>query len=89
MYFPVSSAEILSDSDQAGEMPALGTETVLLVDDDDRVREMTRQIIEMGGYKVLVTRSGEEAVVRYRDCKEEISLVILDLIMPGTGEALS
>ena len=88
MYFPVSSAEILSDSAQTGEMPALGTETVLLVDDDDRVREMTRQIIEMGGYKVLVTLSGEEAVVKYRDCKDEISLVILDLIMPGMGGKL-
>ena len=49
---------------------------------------MTRQIIEMGGYKVLVTLSGEEAVVKYRDCKDEISLVILDLIMPGMGGKL-
>jgi PAS domain S-box-containing protein len=85
MYFPVSSAELRSDLAFKGEMPALGSETVLLVDDDDRVREMARQVIEMGGYKVLVARSGEEALVKYRERKGQISLVILDLIMPGMG----
>jgi two-component system cell cycle sensor histidine kinase/response regulator CckA len=88
MYFPVSSAELRSDLAVTGEMPASGSETVLLVDDDDRVREMARQVIEMGGYKVLVARSGEEALVKYRDRKVEISLVILDLIMPGMGGKL-
>lgn len=88
MYFPVSSAEILSDSAVTGEMPAQGSETVLLVDDDDRVREMTRQMIEIGGYKVVVARSGEEALLKYGDCRDEISLVILDLIMPGMGGKL-
>jgi two-component system, cell cycle sensor histidine kinase and response regulator CckA len=85
MYFPVSSAELRSDLALTGEMPASGSETVLLVDDDDRVREMARQVIEMGGYTVLVARSGEEALVKYMDRKGEISLVILDLIMPGMG----
>jgi two-component system, cell cycle sensor histidine kinase and response regulator CckA len=85
IYFPVSSTELLSDLAVTGEMPAFGSETVLLVDDDDRVQEITRQIIEMGGYKVLVARSGEEALIKYRDRKDEISLVILDLIMPGMG----
>ncbi|MGO9568072.1 MAG: PAS domain S-box protein [Desulfomonilaceae bacterium] len=85
IYFPASSTELLSDLAVTGEMPAFGSETVLLVDDDDRVREITRQIIEMGGYKVLVARSGEEALVKCRGRKDEISLVILDLIMPGIG----
>ena len=88
MYFPVSSAELRSDLAVTGEMPASGSETVLLVDDDDRVREMAGQVIEMGGYTVLVARSGEEALVKFRDRKVEISLVILDLSMPGMGGKL-
>ena len=66
-------------------MPGLGTETILLVDDDDRIREMGRQIIEMGGYQVLTARSGEEALVMYAAHAQEIALVILDLVMPGMG----
>ena len=67
------------------EMPAFGTETILLVDDDDHIREMGRQMIEMGGYKVLIARSGEEALEIYATQREHIALVILDLIMPGMG----
>jgi DNA-binding NtrC family response regulator len=41
------------------------------------------QMIEMGGYKVLTASSGEEALETYAAHKDEVSLVILDLIMPG------
>ena len=85
IYFPVSAGELISDLTLTREMPAFGTETILLVDDDDRVREMGRQMIEMGGYKVLLARSGEEALEIYAAHRDEISLVILDLIMPGMG----
>ena len=66
-------------------MPQGGTETVLLVDDDERIRKMATNMIELGGYKVLVAQNGEEAVTAYRSKKEEIALVVLDLIMPGMG----
>jgi DNA-binding NtrC family response regulator len=85
MYFPVSKSELISDMALTREMPAFGTETILLVDDDDRVRHIGQQILEMGGYTVLTARSGEEAVELYVRLKEEISLIILDLIMPGMG----
>jgi two-component system, cell cycle sensor histidine kinase and response regulator CckA len=85
IYFPVSAGELISDLTLTREMPAFGTETVLLVDDDDRIRELGRQMIEMGGYQVIVARSGEEALKMYPLHREEISLIILDLIMPGMG----
>jgi DNA-binding NtrC family response regulator len=66
-------------------MPAFGTETILLVDDDDRIRDLALQMIEMGGYKVLAASSGEEALKMYAAHRGEVSLVILDLIMPGMG----
>jgi two-component system, cell cycle sensor histidine kinase and response regulator CckA len=85
IYFPVSSSELISDVTLTREMPAFGTETILLVDDDDRIRGMGRQMIEMGGYEVITARSGEEALELYGSHGEEISLIVLDLIMPGMG----
>jgi two-component system, cell cycle sensor histidine kinase and response regulator CckA len=85
IYFPVSKTESLWELAKTREMPAFGTETLLLVDDDDRVRNMAQQMIEMGGYKAITASSGEEALEIYAAGKEEIALVILDLIMPGMG----
>jgi CheY-like chemotaxis protein len=85
IYFPVSASELIPDLTMTREMPAFGTETILVVDDDDRVREMGRQMIEIGGYKVLCASSGEEALEMYTSHRGEISLIILDLIMPGMG----
>jgi len=85
IYFPVSAGEFISDLTLTREMPAFGTETVLLVDDDDRIRDMGRQMIEIGGYEVILARSGEEALEIYATKRTEISLVILDLNMPGMG----
>ncbi|MFC1834602.1 response regulator [Thermodesulfobacteriota bacterium] len=66
-------------------MPAFGTETILLVDDDDRVREIVKKMEELGGYTVLAAQSGEEALEIYRNHRTEISLIVFDLIMPGMG----
>ncbi len=85
IYFPVSTAELTVDVYETREMPAFGDETILLVDDDDRVREMAQQMIEMAGYKVIAAQGGADALVKYNTHMDEISLVILDLIMPGLG----
>jgi PAS domain S-box-containing protein len=85
IYFPVSAGELISDLTLTREMPAFGTETILLVDDDDRIRDMGQQMIEIGGYQVILARSGEEALEIYAAQRTEISLVILDLNMPGMG----
>jgi two-component system cell cycle sensor histidine kinase/response regulator CckA len=86
IYFPVSASEFLSeDLTLTREMPAFGTQTILLVDDDDRVREVGREMMEMAGYTVLTACNGEEALERYAALRDEIDVVILDLIMPGMG----
>ncbi len=85
IYFPISQTERLLDMAETREMPAFGTETILLVDDDNRIRDVARAMIEMGGYKVIAASSGEEALEMYAHHKSEIPLVILDLIMPGMG----
>ena len=64
-----------------------GAETILLVDDQDAVLGVGKVILEKLGYKVLPARSGEEALKAYRESKEGIDLVILDMIMPGMSGA--
>jgi CheY-like chemotaxis protein len=60
-----------------------GTETVLLVDDEEIVIGVGKQMLERLGFSVLVARNGQEAVDVCKDNPEEIDLVLLDMIMPG------
>ena len=59
-----------------------GTETVLLVDDEDLVRELAKRILSRAGYTVLTATNGREALQVYKKERKRISLVLLDLIMP-------
>jgi PAS domain S-box-containing protein len=65
-----------------------GTETILFVDDEDVIIDVNREILESLGYKVVAAKSGQEALEVYRKLQAKISLIILDMIMPGMdGEA--
>lgn len=59
-----------------------GTETILLAEDEEAMRELVVDVLESGGYKVIATDNGEAAVKVYSSRKDEIDLVILDMIMP-------
>jgi len=62
---------------------ATATETVLLVDDEEIVIGVGRQMLARLGYSVLTAKNGLEAVDIYRDNQNTIGLVILDIVMPG------
>ena len=64
-----------------------GSETLLLVDDEEMVIEVGTLMLEKMGYTVIAAKNGEEALMRYRENKDAIHLVILDMIMPGIGGA--
>jgi two-component system cell cycle sensor histidine kinase/response regulator CckA len=85
IYIPASKRELIREEEKVKEELARGTETVLLVDDEKQIIEVVGEILKKLGYKVIVARTGEEAVEIYRQKKTGIDLVILDLIMPGTG----
>ncbi len=59
-----------------------GTETVLLAEDEEAMRELVVDVLRAGGYKVIATDNGESAVEMYLSKKDQIDLVILDMIMP-------
>ena len=62
---------------------ATGIETVLLVDDEEIVVGVGKQMLERLGYSVLTAKNGLEAVDTYRNNQNTIGLIILDMIMPG------
>ncbi len=70
---------------QEAPMPEGGTETILLVDDEEPLRELGELMLKKFGYRVLTAPDGESALEIYRQKGETISLVILDIIMPGMG----
>jgi len=65
--------------------PPRGTETVLLVEDDDAVRALTRFTLQQCGYTVLEASHGEEAIRVATHYREPIHLLVTDVVMPGMG----
>jgi PAS domain S-box-containing protein len=85
VYLPSLSTEIEEVAESLAEMPPLGTETALVVDDEEFVRELGRRVLAKSGYTVLVASGCEDALGIYRSKQDEISIIILDLMMPGMG----
>jgi signal transduction histidine kinase/ActR/RegA family two-component response regulator len=67
----------------------LGTETVLLAEDDQGVRRIAREFLKMKGYQVLEAGNAAEAIRIARECPGPIHLLLTDIVMPGLkGEEL-
>jgi signal transduction histidine kinase/CheY-like chemotaxis protein len=62
-----------------------GTETILLVEDDEGIRGVTRRVLEAQRYRVLVADDGTEALGVLRDPPQPIDLVLSDVVMPNVG----
>ncbi|MFH0960359.1 MAG: PAS domain S-box protein, partial [Pseudomonadota bacterium] len=82
IYFP--SIQMEKDSDTPTDESPIpgGTETVLLVDDEEDVRDLGATLLNRFGYKVIMAVNGKEALEIYQREGKSISLIILDLIMP-------
>jgi CheY-like chemotaxis protein len=64
-----------------------GSATILLVEDEEMVREVNQEIISSLGYQVLAAEDGNQALSIYQERGDEIDLVVLDMIMPGMNGA--
>ena len=82
VYLPAAaspvSAEPVAPAAEGG-----GGECVLVVDDEDMVRDLARLVLERRGYRVLTACDGEEALTQYGAHPGRIDLVLLDYTMPG------
>ncbi len=83
---PRSKKPVEADDDVVRQME-LGSETILLVDDEQMVLSVGQEMLQYMGYRVITAQSGQAAVDIVNDQKKEIDLVILDIIMPEMGGA--
>jgi PAS domain S-box-containing protein len=60
-----------------------GTETILLVEDEESLRDLARRLLESAGYTVLPARNGEEALLLLERREQPVHLVFTDVVMPG------
>ena len=90
VYLPRTDQAVASDA-AAAHAPALlnGTETILLVEDEESVRMLSRALLERRGYRVLVAADAEEAARIAASESGTIDLLVTDVVMPGeSGPAL-
>jgi PAS domain S-box-containing protein len=87
IYLPAHQADHVAAEDEAPlHLPSLGgSETVLLVDDEENIREIGKEMLVEVGYQAISAASGEEALEYFERMKPKVDLVILDLGMPGMG----
>ncbi|MBU0992424.1 MAG: PAS domain S-box protein [Proteobacteria bacterium] len=62
-----------------------GKETILLIDDEENIRHISKEMLDLLGYRVILASSGHEGISAFATHPEEIDLVILDMIMPDMG----
>ncbi|MDY6954991.1 MAG: response regulator, partial [Thermodesulfobacteriota bacterium] len=88
VYLPASEKEIHKAAATAGEA-GKRADTVLLVDDEEVVLEVGRELLEIMGYRVISAADGKEAVAIYEERFDDVDIVLLDMVMPhmGGGEA--
>jgi two-component system, cell cycle sensor histidine kinase and response regulator CckA len=86
IYFPAIEEPEVEETRGVEPKPIpQGTETILLVDDEEAIRGFAQQALMCFGYKILAASSGEEALELYSAKPNEIDLVVMDLGMPGMG----
>jgi CheY-like chemotaxis protein len=85
VYLPASEEEIAVREKTVADEILTGTETILLVDDESEVLDVGEKMLRQLGYKVLLSSNGKQAVDIYSENRENVDLVILDMIMPDLG----
>jgi CheY-like chemotaxis protein len=83
IYLPLIEAEAVeAQKTFDGEYPKGGTETILLAEDDAKLRKLTMLVLENMGYTVITANDGEEAVAKFMENKDRVQLLLFDIIMP-------
>jgi len=84
IYFPrAEGVEHGTEKEAVQPLPPRGTETVLLVEDEDPLRQLARTCLETGGYKVLSVPNAKAALELIEQTPDPIDLLLTDVIMPG------
>ncbi|HLE61758.1 MAG TPA: PAS domain S-box protein [Pyrinomonadaceae bacterium] len=83
VYFPAfETKDAVRSSLPQTDLPVGNGELVLVVDDEEAIRQITSSTLETFGYKVLTASDGTEAVALYAEHRNEIAVVLTDMLMP-------
>jgi CheY-like chemotaxis protein len=83
VYLPaITTVETLTAEEKQLELPAGHGESILIVDDEDLIREITKKTLKAHGYRVITANDGKEAIPLYLKNREKIKLVLMDMMMP-------
>ncbi len=85
VYLPEIDPTSEERADGIAETPLGGGETVLLVEDEETVREVVSRTLDHLGYQVIVACDGSEGLAVYREQKSRIQLILTDVVMPDLG----
>jgi PAS domain S-box-containing protein len=85
LYLPTLAPAALAAGEEVAEHPLpRGSETVLLAEDDDQIRNLVQAALERQGYKVLAAATGDDALAALQRHAGPVHLLVTDLIMPGS-----
>lgn len=84
IYIPVTG-EITKDKESLKIEDIRGEETILIIDDESNIRSLCRDMLEPLGYNVIAAEDGNIGIQIFREMKDKIAVVILDMIMPKMG----
>ncbi len=84
VYLPASEKTVIREEAYEQKI-SVGSETILLVDDEAMIIDVSVQMLNKMGYKVLTAHNGREAIDIFKQNYDKVGIVILDMIMPGMG----
>ena len=82
IYLPADGRLATEIGDKRAVTPPRGRETILLAEDDERVRRAALRILQQAGYRAIAVTNGFEAIRLLREREEPVQLILLDLVMP-------
>src|SRR5258707_8052755 len=90
IYLPTTTAVPERQRTQATPLATKGTETLLIVEDNDAIREISARALRRRGYIVHEARNAEEAIDWTAKAPNELDMLITDVVMPGlSGPSLA
>jgi CheY-like chemotaxis protein len=82
IFFPATDSLTKPEKESIETKVLDGSETILVVDDEEVVRDLTQEVLSVNGYNVLLAQDGLEALNLFRSHGQDIDLVLLDMFMP-------
>ena len=87
VYIPILETPDSKEEIDTEELITTSNEQILLVEDDDMIRNLLESFLASAGYQVISSKEGNDAVEKYKLHFEEIDLLVLDVIVPGKNGA--